>query len=456
MIARMRPEVWFVVLALIFGVAFTIVTPPFQGPDEPLHLLRAYSLSEGKIVAERRGDRVGADLPASLREVVNMVTWRAAFYPQNKISLSDASIAWHTDLEPNRRRFTVFLGSAWYSPVPYIPQTIAMLVGRVLDLSPLRLMYLGRVFSLLAWVGLVLLAIRVMPHHKWLLAALALTPMCAFLSGSVSADCVTDGIAFLIVASFLKLAADPGKPGARKLYPVVGLLVLLALCKPGYMPLALMFLVLPVASVGSTKKYALWLAVFIVLPLAAACAWAVVVRGLCVPYKPGLDQSAQLSYILHNPFHYLVTLCSSIRSHGRWLVYQMLGRQLGWVDTVIPSLCYVPYIYLLLLLAMCEQASDELLKPVGKIVLAAISGLVTVLIFTALYLTFNPLGAKVIAGVQGRYFTPIAPLVLLLFCNRRTPRFFAKVNRFMPVATVCLIAASLTGTLVAVYARYYP
>src|SRR5690606_35175828 len=42
---------------------FALVTPPFQAPDENQHYMKALLLSEGRTLAEQRGERIGAELP---------------------------------------------------------------------------------------------------------------------------------------------------------------------------------------------------------------------------------------------------------------------------------------------------------------------------------------------------------------------------------------------------------
>ena len=54
------------VLGALCGLAFVLVTPPFQVPDEPVHALRAYQISEGSFIPSAGGVAV---LPASLERV---------------------------------------------------------------------------------------------------------------------------------------------------------------------------------------------------------------------------------------------------------------------------------------------------------------------------------------------------------------------------------------------------
>lgn len=44
------PENFFLVVALIFGIAFLRIFPPMTAPDELGHFAKAYAFAEGKIV----------------------------------------------------------------------------------------------------------------------------------------------------------------------------------------------------------------------------------------------------------------------------------------------------------------------------------------------------------------------------------------------------------------------
>ena len=51
-----------------------------------------------------------------------------------------------------------------------------------------------------------------------------------------------------------------------------------------------------------------------------------------------------------------------------------------------------------------------------KIFAILISLSVIILVFTGLYIGWTEVGAKIIVGVQGRYFIPIAILLILTMC----------------------------------------
>jgi hypothetical protein len=61
-----RPDIVFLALAPLVGLACLILTPPFQVADEPSHFFRIVQIAEGGLVGERRGAEAGGDIPAGL------------------------------------------------------------------------------------------------------------------------------------------------------------------------------------------------------------------------------------------------------------------------------------------------------------------------------------------------------------------------------------------------------
>ena len=84
---------------------------------------------------------------------------------------------------------------------------------------------------------------------------------------------------------------------------------------------------------------------------------------------------------------------------------------------------------------------------VGGLILSLLSEM---LVWTAMYLAFNPVGAERIKGVQGRYLFPYVFLMVLLFYNR-------KIECRLEKKTVnCLIVGAASFiTFVTIYMVYY-
>src|SRR3954447_1987679 len=138
---RLTPRIVYIVIASIVSTAFALLTPPFQVPDEVAHYYRAETLALGG----------GHDIPASSRDFVAATYMSIAGLPQHYDAAKLAS-AKRIERSPAvvRVRFP-----SQYTFVPYIPQTAAMLIARVIHLRPFRAFYLGRLFNAACTIALV-------------------------------------------------------------------------------------------------------------------------------------------------------------------------------------------------------------------------------------------------------------------------------------------------------------
>src|SRR5262249_44648737 len=121
----------------------------------------------------------------------------------------------------------------WYTPVPYIPQTLAAGFLRWFGFRPLFVFYLGRLLNLAVALALMEVAMRVAPELATPLAAMLLIPMTLAQFGSWSADTPTIALAALLTALLL---------AERSPRPKIAVAFVLALCKPAYFLIALLAL----------------------------------------------------------------------------------------------------------------------------------------------------------------------------------------------------------------------
>lgn len=244
------PEYAFLTIAIVFGLLMVVVTPPFQVPDEPSHLYRSYQVSELNIFKYK--DVV----PQSLVQLSAMCN-RMKFMAHEKTSKAEILALDSIGLNPEIRTYAE---STNYT-LPYLPQAFGIFIGRVFNLQPLWMFYLGRLFNLLVSVVLLFLAIRITPVLKWLFFLLGVMPMTLYQMASLSYDAMTISLSFLLVATVLNFALNKAKViRTRDLLMLFLIVIFLAAAKPPYYILAFTFLIVPVKKLGSWLKFSLVLA----------------------------------------------------------------------------------------------------------------------------------------------------------------------------------------------------
>ncbi len=213
-----KPENVFLLLSTVFGLLLVFITPPAIVGDEPNHFFRAYQISQGHLTAQEYGDLRGGWLPKSVFETCRNLVGDIEFHPNVKFDQSMFRKYESVPLNESDVMFVGFANTAMNTPVPYVPQAIAITIGRSGNLSPLIILYYPRLFNLAAFIGLCFLAVRKIPIGKWMLCALLLTPSAMFQSASASADASTFGICVLCISYFIALANESERKLGRSIW----------------------------------------------------------------------------------------------------------------------------------------------------------------------------------------------------------------------------------------------
>ncbi len=448
MISAPRPAAGlFLLLALPAGLLLLVLTPPYQVPDEPGHLFRAFQLAEGRLLAEARDGMPGGTLPLSL------VASADAFLPTQPAApraelLARLKAELSRPLAGSDRGFVPF-ASAAYSPVPYLPAVAAIAIGKAFSAPPLVLLYAGRLATLVAATLLHALALAVAPVFRRPLALLALLPMAAFLRSGLSADPVTNGLAFLFLALVLRLATrEEYAPSSETRKLAVAASVALALCK-GYALLLPLLLLVPQRAPG--RRRLAWGAV--VLGGTAALGWALAVRTLPVPPRldAAVDPGAQLRTMTGSPEVFVSCLGRELAAHGLRYGRELVG-QLGWLDVRLPVGVLLALAAALLVLVLADEHAGLRLARSWRLRTLSVLAVSALFVFGAMFVAWTPAGAAGIEGVQGRYFLPFAPPALFLLVSRRSRLPLS--DRALATILILAVLLGLAASLVAMDARY--
>lgn len=420
---------------LVLGMFYMMVLTPFSAPDEAAHFISAYRLSnqmmgktpvasstffinpsdeekerirQGANVLVRRGD----DVPGLYKEV-----GQASY----KMVLSQLFSKDHSQGVTVREEIPVNT-----SPVVYLPQAIGITFARLLHLGYIPLIILGRFFNLLAFISLAALSVSVMPFKKELLMAVSGLPMTLHLAASFSYDAAFIGLSMLLLAWCFHLAYEKKQVTVKD---VVFLTLLLVLLEPGkivYLPVAGICLLIPASKFQSKKHY--WLSVIsavAVMVLAVffvnrviLSAWAVKTEGYV-----GWSQATgyTLQDVLHQPYHVFMVYYETVITQFDYYMVTMLGGFLGNLDPdlTVPPVC-LALLWLILIVSSIRRENEKVfMTGRQKLWILFLVFLSIGLVLASMLLGWTPKEMTYITGVQGRYFIPLLPLVLLTIFDRR-------------------------------------
>jgi len=439
----MRPERVFLFIALAAGSAFVLLTPPFGAPDEPAHFYRAWDVSEGRLRPRWVGGHGGADLPASLAELAKDLGEGVHSDARRTIEPSRIRAALGRPLEPDRRIAVDFSNTSQFPFVAYAPQAVGIALGRLAGASPLGCFYAGRFANLLAAAVLTALAIRAAPAFRWFLTLVALMPTAVFLRASLSADALTTACALWLAALVARAAFGPdGAVTVRRAAVAGASAAVLWLTKPPYGLLCLAALIVPRARWAPGAR-ARGVAVYGAASTAAALLMFEAARHL--GERVAFGGPRRFRWILRHPLAFLLTMAGDYWQYGFAYALQAVG-QLGWLDTKLPTPWRVLYLLVLLGVLAVDGSPSIRVARGQRAALAALTLALMALISASQYV--------LTAGVQGRYFIPLAGTVPWIFHAQalagRAPPWL------LPWGTAAFSAATMAIALRAVQLRFYP
>jgi uncharacterized membrane protein len=403
----------FIAVALLLGLAFAFVTPPFEVPDEQNHFWRMLAIGRGQLLPKG-----GPDTTLVVKSTQNFVWVLSRTEPRETLAqkLRIAAALQYDGTPGGTVRF-----AAWYTPLPYVAQSLIA----ALPLRPMIVFYGGRVANLLVAVILIALAIRAAPDYSGIFAAAALLPMSLYELASLSADAVTIALAWLFTALLLV------PPRRGWMVPLAGFGV--ALCKPAYFLIALLALVAPF-------RWRNRIAIIAATAAGTLLSLAVASRGAYNP-RVGMpvDAAAQIRCIAADPLQFARVATHDVVTNGRFYVEEMIGR---FGANEIKLSPFVIAVEIILLLAVALTAGAVLRGRV-RMTAVAIAAMTMSGILLSQYLIWSIVCGDAIEGVQGRYFLEILPLFL---ASISLPRFRWRISPWAIViaAIICNSVALLT------------
>jgi uncharacterized membrane protein len=418
------PHRFYTTVALIFGFGFLVVVPPYGNADETAHFYRAWEVSQAIVLpGPVPGTNMhGSVIPLSLSELDPAA--RLPYQTPLSFPLTSGQL-WSVPLDRSRAQLTATpMGD--YSPVPYLPQAVVIGILRQLNAPPALMFYLARLAVLLTSVLLFRYAIKLVPFGKWLLAAVGLLPMQVNLNASLAADALTVSLCALLLATAVRIAASKSKPTGRQWAACSGLALAVALCKTAYAPLVFVVFLIPLCGpfVGDRRSAWIKASAIVMAAVLVDVLWTLKTNSWYPVPGPDVSSHAQLHVILHRPAWYVFRVfgLTFLTHFGDGILASFTGAFVA-LNYSLPNWAqFVAIAMLVLSAALTDSAEERAAVSIRRRYVAPaafVVGLATIFIIaTGEYLTWTNVGATLIQGIQGRYFIPVALLLLLAWPRR--------------------------------------
>lgn len=444
-------------LVLGLGLLYNLVLPPYAVPDEQFHINQSFSLASsvynpylpvGGVPLTETLRRPSDTDPLLQDGYTTVFTWQRTARLAAQRNADDWGVTPVFDEPQAANSYTLYLVSS-----------AAVLVCFWLRAGFVAALFAGRLANLLFFAFLAAWAVKRTPVAKPVFALTALLPMTLHLAASFSRDSNLLAVCFLFTALMLDLAFGPeARPGWKRLVLPALLGLVIAPSKIVYFPLLALVFLVPAARLGRRSKWlkggflALCLLVFLTgrgvgLTLGGfaqgsgqAAAGAVSSQTQQEagpqadadalqeaasqpdpagepeePAAPAADSICYtLPYILSHPLDTLELCIRSAVELGDHYVKTLVGGTLSYFNTgrdLHVAWSFVMVLYGLLALAWLCPGGAEL--PAAAKALCLLAGLACCGLAVVGCISWTPTYYTTIYGLQGRYFLPVLPLLLL-------------------------------------------
>lgn len=434
-------------IGLIMGIVFMMMLPAYQVPDEVTHAGTAYRISNSILGVEnsndsklkmRYDDAVSPELTRNVTREQREQAWNKLFKKAKDTRIIEVDFP--------------FLNT--YS-IQYVVPALGLSAGRAGGLSTATILLLGRLFNLVFFVSCITLAIKIIPFGKYILFTIGLLPITIQQGMSFSYDVLLISCSFLYIAEVFYwmengISRFSWKEKMHLALLIASFIPLMLIKQHAYTPMALLLLLIPAANSKIDLRNVLrWISRLIIIGTLV-----VVVAVIWLHYHPLEEptntfalsgkQMYTVQHILNHPVKSISVFGYTLIYTSAFYIMSGLGSQLGWLDiptNMLATLFFMPL--LLVVMNIDSNQMNELNTGSYKAVYLLVSLLCFGFIMFGMWIGWTEVDSTTIQGVQGRYFIPFLPILLILLS---TPKIKIDTSLAMIVPSVVVLLDVITIT----------
>ncbi len=227
---KVSVSIVFVIIASIYGLCFSFLTPTFQVPDEGAHISMLYT------------DIGNPDMPQliydSLGEQGQNGVILNAGRPVDIKSYIEASKNVLENYDLNYKSPSILI-------LRRPGQVFGVLIGQLLHLPAYWILQLGEIGGLAVYIALGAVTLKIIPYKKNVMMLIMLLPIVMQEAGSFSYDSFTNAVSFFTIAYILYLKSEAKKVSWKQIALLIPLAVCLLICKVIYVLLLFLVFIVP-------------------------------------------------------------------------------------------------------------------------------------------------------------------------------------------------------------------
>lgn len=414
LIKKQKIETVYLFTVLALGVFYCFIIIPFGVPDESMHASTVYRISNEVMGVPDTGNE----------GTIYKRTDDAAVELNNDCNLYQYYVVYHQlfSTVENDALYECGYRDTGVSWVLYAPAVVGVLAGRLLGLGSVPMYMLARLLTLLVFAFMTWWAMKKLPFGKTALFIICILPMTLQQAASVSYDAMVNAVTILFTATCFAMAfsADRLRKQDMVLSAVLGVLLIFA--KSGaYLPLIILFTMIPAVKFGSAKKKWLEISCFCAVLLAVFLVKSIgLVAGEST--SGALNGTASdgysLGYILQHPGTIFNVGIGTLLLNTGYYISTMIGQKLGFLNIILDDVVVYGYLCILALSVLTLAEDQYIISVKQKWLMIVGICCSTALVLLSMWLFITPRASGVIMGVQGRYFIPLLWPLLMVFKNK--------------------------------------
>jgi uncharacterized membrane protein len=388
-----------------------LLIPPFQGSDESAHFLRVLAIGEGQMLpmVNRQDPSFGGEPTAGGPVDAGAAAFALGFeVPVHREYTMAGARSLAKAHAGGQLVYARHSNTAIYPPVTYVTASIAAMLAKAAGLPVVWWLYLARLATACVSAAILVLAIRRSAEAAPVLLIAATLPITLFQSAVLTTDAIMLPSLLLFGAMLWRIGSGATTTRADDIATAAALIVI-ALAKIAYLPIVVLPALAARLADGRWSPRSLRYAAAAGLATAAWLVWAAIVHDKVFPMYRGMlvDTPAQLALLREAPGQVLAAIARTMARDLPSMTFGLTGSRLGQNDLLPPK----PFIVLALAALVASAIPAARTARPAPFLLPATIGVVAVCyvaIYLLLYLQFTPVGAATVDGVQSRYLTPLA------------------------------------------------
>lgn len=410
---KLKREDLFLLIGIPISILFLVFILPLNVPDEFYHYKVSTKISMFQIFNQN------IMIPSNLEEY-------------NLYTLFNNNVS-YDNLIPAE--------SGGYHPILYAFSGFGLWLSKLLQLSPIAGLYMGRSANLILYLIVGYYIVKKIPMAKFLMIIYLLNPMFLQQAASFSADALINIFSMLFISYVLYIRYEKKNIETKDFIILLTSYMVVFAGKYAYFLLVLLFILIWKELkdyILEHKKQAIIITLIIVI---IGVCWLVYTNipkeQIVENIKSETPQSTEskLLHILKNPTYILPIYFNTLLTKFDSYLTTFLGAYLGPLTIAITPVYTIIYAIILVLAVFMDKEKHELDKK-SKIINIIIFILTFHIILAGLYLGWGVITDTIIQGVQGRYFIPIVILLLLAMVRKKN---IALTKMELPILIVLLV-----------------